>query len=115
MFYPTTRLDELMPDILINTIYENYNTFKESFFGSIAETTLDPQVPAQTNETSISGEEDNMLNTSPVQHSDGTRGALPVNVLIHPSVSYSYKYGSIMLSGLDDNFTDTSDNTVPKP
>lgn len=92
--------------MLIKTVYEHFNTFKESFFVSIDDAQSGQNVQTQTYNAPFS-EDSNPSATKTEEHSDGTRGTLPGNVMIHPLINYCSRYGSIMLSGLD-NFTDPS-------
>ena len=112
MFYPENNIDELMPDILIQ---ENETSTEESYKFSVnyflKSRTKNIHTTTQFSSTFISSDGDNSLITkTTLEVHEGGSGTLPDCVNCHPIVEYSYRYGVIELSGLDNSIQSTRVN-----
>ena len=111
MFYPENNIDELMPDILVQ---ENEGALKESYKFSMNYFLKSRTKKSHTTEfssTLISPDGDNTLITrTTLEIHEGGSGTLPDCVTCHPIVEYSYRYGVIELSGLDNSIDSSSVN-----
>lgn len=99
MFYPIMTIEEIMPDLLIQDSYNGlgkpnnlprYNTRSNAKLGRITPDNTPLSIPDPTQR---------------IQHQDvqnGTKGVVPLSMMLHPEVEYKHKYGSVMLNGLDN-------------
>ncbi len=105
MFYQSSTLTDIMPDVLVHESYtglgkvvdnpSKYFTRNNAKLGRMVEQkkVLVVEITETVTET---------VQVQEVQ--EGTRGVLPIMVLLQTNVDYCYRYGSVQLSGLD-NFT----------
>jgi len=111
MFYPESNIDELMPDILVqdnDTAQQDSYKFSINYFlRSRTKKSIAPEFKTSFN----SPRGGNSLEIkSSLQVYEGGNGTLPDCVTCHPVVEYSYRYGNIVLSGLDNNIETTTVN-----
>src|SRR4051812_29380166 len=102
MFYPTTTIEELMPDVLINVI-AGHTKLSNKNFGFTGRKKSKVEVTADFTLETV--EEKRAVEVSNIEHTmEGIRGALPASLATYPTVDYSSKYGHVQLSGLYNLF-----------
>lgn len=101
MFYPVAAIDELMPDVLVLNETPSQQVDFPNSFGDFSKTMAAGK--ASSNVSIISGNRKDLA-TKPVWQTLGNNSrSLPESVLCHPSIGYSFRYGNVMLNGLDNS------------
>ena len=102
MLYRDTEIEELMTDALVHSAANNEQATFKNRIGYFLKSS--PVVEVSDNKLDnnlTSSKATKSPETSPVQ--EGAHGTLPESVLIHPSIGYSFRYGNVMLNGLDNS------------
>jgi hypothetical protein len=98
MFYPADDLDEIMPDVMVETFKSKVNPHYKNRIGYFTRT-------ARELKKILAAEEESQLEIKSIDETvEGTKGNLPRNVVSHPKISHSFKGASLILSGLDNSF-----------
>ena len=98
MFYPAPDIDKIMPDMLVPAIDKkmgsNHKTCMDYF-------TRPNKIVKELSETK---KENKALENIVIEETfESTKGVLPVDMMMHPSIQYNYRGENVVLNGLESS------------